>query len=266
MSGPVSQAEDACSESAPKVSVCICTLSRPHVAETIKSVLDQEGLDGCAFEIIVADDDPKLSAQRVVQEMAEKTSIPVRYVPCGARNVAVARNACLDAARGDWIAFIDDDERADPGWLASLLSAQKAYGADVVKGMVRGIYPAETPIWIKIADPFTRDYGPTGQTPKEMATGNVFFRRALAAPPHHRFDPAFGRTGGEDTDFFRRLTQMGARIVACREAVVDEVVPVERVSLVYLSGRARRLGQIEQRKQHLYLAGDYALGKRLALA
>jgi succinoglycan biosynthesis protein ExoM len=191
------------------------------------------------------------SARSAVAQVAATTSIPVRYVQSGAKNVALARNACLDAARGEWIAFIDDDEIAKPDWLVSLLAARDRYRADVVKGAVNAVYPAETPRWIKQADPYTRDYGPTGQTPTKLATGNVLFHRSLVEAPVRRFDPGFGRSGGEDTEFFRRVQRAGVNIVASREAVVDEVVPIERVTRGYLSGRARRLGQVEVKKAHL---------------
>ena len=251
--------------SAVDVSVCICTYRRAHIAETIRSVLAQRDLGLSRIEIVVADDDPQLSAQSIVDELAASASIPVRCIPCGARNVATARNACLDTARGEWIAFIDDDELALPDWLNSLIAARQTYNADVVKGAVRAVYPAGTPGWIRAADPYSRDYGPTGQMPTHLATGNVLFRRALAEASRLRFDPNFGRTGGEDTDFFRRVRLTNAKIVASREAVVEEIVPIERLSLAYLSGRARRMGQVEAHKSRLGLS-DATLAGNVGLA
>jgi succinoglycan biosynthesis protein ExoM len=229
------------------VSVCVCTYRRAHVVETIRSVLAQ-AIAPRALEVVVVDDDPELSARAAVEAVAALSPIPVRYVACAAGNVADARNACLDAAGGDWIAFIDDDEIAGSDWLAALIDAQARYSADVVKGFVRAVYPAGTPQWVRDADPFTRDYGPTGTAPVLLATGNVLFRRALIHDNGLRFDPEFGRTGGEDTDFFRRVRRVTDRIVATREAVVQEIVPPERLSLSYLSDRARRMGQVEAHK------------------
>lgn len=241
------------------VSVCICTYRRAHVGETIRSVLAQ-AVGARTLEIVVVDDDPQVSAQAVVTAIAATAPVPVRYAVCGTGNVAEARNTCLDTARGTWIAFIDDDEIAEPGWITALIAAQERYGADVVKGYVRAVYPEGTPDWIRAADPFTRDYGPTGQPPALLATGNVLFRRALIDEAGIRFDPQFGRTGGEDTDFFRRVRALTDRIVATREAVVQEIVPPERVAIGYLSQRARRMGQVEAHKSRRGISEETLAG------
>src|SRR5258707_15815056 len=115
------------------VSICICTYRRPMVADTIASVLAQDGLDRITAELIVCDDDPAQSARTAIATITAMTRIPVRYVTSGASNVAAARNTCLRAASGDWIAFIDDDEIAEPGWLAQLLATRSAYTAHLVK-------------------------------------------------------------------------------------------------------------------------------------
>lgn len=227
------------------VSVCVCTFRRAHVAETIRSLLAQDVEE--KFEIVVVDDDPDRSAEALVAGFAE-ARLPVRYVHAGVRNVSAARNAALDAATGAWIAFIDDDEVAHRDWLRRLLAVQREMGADIVKGYVRGVYPGETPAWLVAADPFTRDYGADGAEPKELASGNVLFRRALIEANKLRFDLQFGRTGGEDSDFFARLRAAGARAVACRSAVVDEVVPADRMAGPYLRARGQRMGQTDGRK------------------
>jgi succinoglycan biosynthesis protein ExoM len=227
------------------VSVCVCAYRRAHLSETLRSVLAQTGLGERRVEIIVADDDPEGSAQPLVQEAARGAAFLVRYVFSGARNVAAARNACLDAAAGDWIAFIDDDETAEPDWLASALAAQAAFGADVVKGRVRGVYPEGSAPWVYAADPYSRDYGPTGAAPTRMGTGNILIRRALIETRRLRFDEAFGRTGGEDTDFIERLWTPGVVATASREAVVNEITPAHRLDFGYLSRRRRRMGQVD---------------------
>lgn len=229
------------------VSVCICTYRRPHVCETVRSVLAQDVGPDDSFEIVVADDDPARSAEPALKEIAANAGRPVRYVVSAAQNVSHARNAALDAAAGEWIAFIDDDEIAQPGWLAALLRIQRQTAADIVKGHVEGVYPPGTPDWLRSADPFTRDYGDDGAPAKLLASGNVLFRRALTANGA-RFDPQFGRSGGEDTDFFGRLRAAGARAVVARSAVVLEIVPASRVEVGYLRSRNRRAGQTDGRK------------------
>jgi O-antigen biosynthesis protein len=56
-------------------------------------------------------------------------SVPVRVVRCGAGHVAVARNRAARAARGEWLAFLDDDDRWTPDHLAGLRPAFAHGGA-----------------------------------------------------------------------------------------------------------------------------------------
>lgn len=248
-----------------EISVCICTFRREHVAKTIRSVLEQEGVEAGSFEIVVVDDDPERSAEAAVRSAAEGARVPVRYVPCGSRNIAIARNTCLDAARGAWIAFIDDDEIADPRWLSALRAVREETGAGVVKGYVRGVYPPGTPAWVLNGDPYTRDYGADGATPGTIATGNAFFDRLRVVTEGVRFNPAFGESGGEDSNFFRRVRAGGTKIVASRSAVVGEIVPEARVSARYLSAMHRRLGRTEGRNFHRGEA-HFPLARALAIA
>jgi succinoglycan biosynthesis protein ExoM len=229
------------------ISVCICTYKRPMVVETIRSIFAQKTISPSDMEIIVCDDDPGTSAQEFVIRLAKNSPMPVNYIVSGARNIAICRNACISAACGDWIAFIDDDETAEPDWLAELLSAQTQHSADVVKGFVRAVNPPETPDWIAKGDPFTRDYGPTGTPLRDIGTGNVLFLREFAVGKGIAFDSKLGRTGSEDIVFFHRFYNLGARIISSRTAIVNEIVPPWRATPNALSRRYRRQGRTHGR-------------------
>jgi succinoglycan biosynthesis protein ExoM len=73
-------------------------------------------------------------------------------------------------------------------------------------------------------------------------TGNVLIRRECFSGPEP-FDPAYGKTGGEDTDFFERLYQAEFSSVWCAEASVTEFLPKARCSQLYLYRRAFRSHQ-----------------------
>ncbi|NMC55271.1 MAG: glycosyltransferase [Chloroflexi bacterium] len=104
----------------PKISlattVAICTRDRPEDLRTCLQGLMQLPDDG--QEILVIDNCPSSDATaRVVADFPR-----ARYVLEKRRGLDVARNRALREARGEIVAFIDDDARPDPRWLRALLA------------------------------------------------------------------------------------------------------------------------------------------------
>jgi succinoglycan biosynthesis protein ExoM len=224
-----------------RVSVCICTYKRPGVIETLNSIASQHLPDGVEIEAVVVDNDENRFADALVRLWASDAPIPVTYGVEPRRNIALARNRALSLASGDWIALIDDDEIADAEWLKALLGAAERYKADAVIGHVAAVYPAGAPKWFVAADPLSRRWGPSGTVCETGSTANALLAAKVAAA--YEFDPAFGHSGGEDTDFFSRLSTGGGRIVVENSAIVRERIPPERLSSTYLRRRAVRSGQ-----------------------
>ncbi|MDR3764695.1 MAG: glycosyltransferase [Acidobacteriota bacterium] len=98
----------------PTVSVVVPTCGRPHdLAECLDAI---ERLDPRPLEVIVVDSAPRDTKTR---ELAAQRG--VRYVSEVRAGAARARNRGAQAARGDIVAFTDDDAVPEPGWLAALL-------------------------------------------------------------------------------------------------------------------------------------------------
>ena len=224
------------------VDVCLCTFRRPQVVETLASIAAQRVPPGLRLRVIVADNDDTPSAKDRVQAAAVEHGLTLAYLHAPARNISVARNACLAVARADWLAFIDDDEVAAPDWLAELLACATAEGADAVFGPAVAIYPPDAPRWISGNDflsnhPVRRD--------GRVETGhscNALIRRA-ALPPGLTFRPDLGQTGGEDTEFFFRLGRSGAALAICPTALVTEPAAAHRLRWGWLAERRMAEGR-----------------------
>jgi succinoglycan biosynthesis protein ExoM len=225
------------------ISVCVCTYRRMSVVETLASIAAQVLPPGWRTEIVVVDNDEAGSAEPAVRDWCARNTVPVRYVVQPIRNIAATRNRTLELARGDWLAFIDDDERANPTWLDHLTKTAERHDADIVIGNVIALYPPSAPEWMRQADPLSRDWGTTGQDLLTGSTANALVKADLLRRSGIRFDEALGLTGGEDTDFFSRLRTAGGRIVACAEALAVETIPPARLHATYLRNRALRSGQ-----------------------
>ncbi len=227
------------------ISVLIASKGRPFLKQTLKSISEASIPTGETVEIIIADDSPDAAVSRVLVEL--KLAMTVTVLPVGAGNVAMARNACLEAAKGDWLIFVDDDERVEPDWLQGHLSAAQDFDADAVFGPVFPRYPEATPQWLLRANPLFQDWNwdEDGRETPRGRTGNTLVRHsALGAL---RFDEEFGRSGGEDDDFFLRFAAQGHRMVVTNRARAHEDVPAERANAKYALNRAQRTGQLYAR-------------------
>lgn len=224
------------------ISVLIASMGRPLLAKTLESLAAARVPQGEALEIVIADD----SAEGLVAPLVSALglALDIRVVPVGKGNVSHARNACLDAAQGDWLVFVDDDETVEPDWLEGHLSAARDFKADAVFGPVFPVYPEGTPDWFRKANPLFQDWRwhEDGRAHPHGRTGNTLIRRTALG--NLRFDPAFGKSGGEDHDFFLRFAALGNRMVVTDRARAHEAVPPERANPAYALHRATRGGQI----------------------
>lgn len=224
-----------------RVDVCACTFRRDSVSDLIASLARMELPAGVAIRVIVADNDETPSARERVEAAFVAHRIDGVYLHAPARNISIARNACLDRATAPLVAFVDDDETVRPDWLARLLAHQRQTQAAVVFGRVSAIYPDTVPAWLAAADLHSTEPPIRNGVIDGGYTCNVLMRReAIGA---HRFNPAFGRSGGEDTTFFGELQRQGAVMAYAADAVVEEPVTPGRASLKWLQTRAFRSGQ-----------------------
>jgi hypothetical protein len=167
------------------------------------------------------------------------------------RGFAQVRNAALDAAdEQDALVFLDDDEWPCPQWLDALVSGAEQLCADVVVGPVAVRLSHDAPRWLAggalLRPPHEQPDGPL-RVP--AYSGNTLLRMSTLRRTGVRFKPAFDHSGGEDTEFFSRLSQHRAVFGWVQQASAVELPDPDRLTLrgatrrAYRSGRA--LGLVE---------------------
>lgn len=235
-----------------RIDVGVCTFRRPQLERTLRSLAGLHVPAGIVLRVIVADNDSVPSARMLVYGLAAGLPFEIRYVHCPASNISLARNACLQAANGDFLIFMDDDQEVvSSDWLTEFLSVANATRADVVLGPVLAVYGDDAPRWMREGDfhstfPVHVDGGiRTGYS------GNALLRLASRVVAGRRFSLPLGRSGGEDTDYFTRLYRDGGRIAYAQGAAAREPVPASRASFAWLAKRRFRSGQTHGR-----LAGE----------
>ncbi len=229
------------------IDILMCTFRRPMVGEAIEAIGRVKLPPNAEMRLVIADNDDTDSAREVVARAAASLPFPCHYIHAPARNISLARNACLDAAsqRGaDWIISLDDDETVQPDWLIELMEAVIRGDADGGFGTVQAIYPQDAPAWVSALDLHSSHPERYGKGwLKTGNSGNVALRWHGMPWSDQRYDLSRGVTGGEDTEFFLRLSGMGVRLLAAPRAVVTEPVPPTRQTLEWLAVRRYRMGQ-----------------------
>lgn len=227
----------------PDISVCIVTFLRPDkLKRLLESLLRLRGIEEFSYEVIVVDNDAERTARNIVESFKNKFDF-LKYCVEPQQNIALARNCAVRESRGEWIAFIDDDEVADQFWLSAYWQIIDKIPGDGFLGPVLPRLEATAPHWMDINVFFGRPRYASGtplMSAEQTRTGNAFIRRSLL--DKHRFDPCYGLTGGEDSELFARMLNDNAVFYWCNEAVVLEYIPPGRTSLSWLLRRSFRVG------------------------
>lgn len=221
------------------VSVCVCTYKRPQFLRRLLKELANQQTDGLyTYSIVVADNDMLQSAKPAVSEFAQTSSIPIDYCIEPQQSIPLVRNRAIENARGDYVAFIDDDEFPVKNWLLTLLRACDHYGVDGVLGPVKRHFDEPPPEWVSKGNFYDRRTFRTGTVLhwKHGRTGNVLLKRHIFASGEPPFRPQF--RASEDQDFFHRMIEKGHRFVWCDEAVAYEIVPPTRWKRTIMLRRA----------------------------
>lgn len=223
----------------PHISVCVCTYRRPGLLRRLLQDLTIQQTDGLfSFSVVVADNDAEKSAEPLIAEIRPKCQFEIAYCVEPRQNIALARNKVVRNAKGDYLAFIDDDEFPSPRWLLTLFTTLRDYNVDGVLGPVLRHFDERPPVWLEKSKLYVRRVNPTGMHVEwqEARTGNVLLRREVIGEGPAPFRPEF--RAGEDQDFFRRKIQEGRVFIWCAEAEAFEVVPPARWSRSYLLRKA----------------------------
>jgi len=214
---------------APLVSVIIITRNRPKMLKKcLEHLLRQEYQP---FETIVVDSSTNQRTEQLVQNYPEVQYV---FMPDGQYKMPQSRNLGLQHAKGEIIAFIDDDSMVREGWLENIVAGYTSPDIGGVGG--RAIDPGEA-YWLDKIEPtivgrFFEDGSSIGNFAAEPETSievdrfkgcNMSFRKEM-------FDLVGGFDGNytitnafEDSDFCIRVKHEGYKLIFNPKAVVDHI-------------------------------------------
>ena len=228
-----------------ELSIVIATYNNVSSLErTLRSVAVQDA-DKSIWECVVVNngstDD---TAKRVVAFAKEHGDINIKLVDEPQQGLSYARNRGIAESKGQFIAFIDDDETINEGFVSAYIDLFRNHGAFVGSGAMKVCYETARPKWMSyytekmIANPLdlgsdiitiTRTITPTG--------GNMAFNREVFNL-YGNFDTNLGRKGevlfgGEENDLFDRIRDLGERIFYTPHAVAYHHISDKKLTAEY---------------------------------
>src|ERR1700683_3187647 len=132
-----------------EVSVIIPTFNRQDLlGETMRSVLDQDS-GSIQFEIVIVDNNSADDTKAFVRSVAKEASGRIRYLLEPKQGVSHARNLGIASAQAPILAFLDDDVRADPGWIVRIKQAfDNSPDIGFIGGKVIARHMVSAPAWL----------------------------------------------------------------------------------------------------------------------
>ena len=239
----------------PRVSICIPTHNRADLLQrTLKSIAAMQRPASVACEIIVVANCCNDNTSRVVNDMAPLMPAPVTFVEEMEEGVVAARNRAVRHAKGNIIAFLDDDVQVDSLWLHELLNTFDSEKLDILVGRINLDWHGLTkPAWFDagmgqyLAEVELGDIPMLLQNPLGAAANLAITRDMLRRTGEFRcpLDRCGKRTAGEDTDLIARAMRLNGRVLYAPSVAVSHYVAPERLAVRYLRGVAFDVGMAE---------------------
>lgn len=229
------------------ITVILCTYNR---SETLRQSLASAASlilpESVEWEVLVVDNNSVDQTRSVVEEFCKQYPGRFRYLFEAKAGKSNALNTGVREARGDILAFMDDDVTLDPMWLQHLTAALRNRKWVGVGGRILQRWTCSRPNWLRIDGPYRRmgwpltsfDLGDKAFEPIANINGtNMAFNKGVFAK-YGGFRTDLGPQPGneirwEDTEFGLRLSAAGAQVGYEPSAVVYHPVPEKRLTKVY---------------------------------
>ncbi len=228
------------------LSAIVPTHDRPVVLRKCLETLQAQDVNASQLEVIVVDDGSSLDIGAVVAAVSAEGSIAMRYERQELTGLNGARNRGASVARGDVLAFLDDDTLVSPGWARALLRGFDIHECAGIGGRVELGLAAPIPDWLGERRYYLAEYDLGAdarwlEDDPDPVGANCAVRRS-----------DFERVGGfrlgldrtakslvsnGDTEFFRRLRAAGGRLRYEPAASVLHCIPEERLTVRYFIKR-----------------------------
>jgi len=224
------------------ISVAICTWNRCESLEKTLERMAAMSVPDFQWELLVVNNNGTDRTNQVCEQFIGR--LPIRLLQEPTPGQSYARNLAIREAKGDQIAWTDDDVLVDANWLTEIARAFPTHEADFVFGPSEPEWSGAVPDWYsnRLRGNFAvLDYGPSAfvvSSKDQPFYGLNFAGTRSAHEELGMFRTDFGLKGkeggvGEDVDLFERAFKRGMRVVYEPSIRVRHMIPAARATKAY---------------------------------
>lgn len=224
------------------ISIVVCTYNRANLLAGALQTLCKQTLAPSEYEIIVVDNNSSDDTRVKVEEFSQRYP-NLRYAFERQQGLSHARNSGWRKARGEYVAYTDDDCKLPQQWLTKAKAIIEELSPAVFGGPYYAYYNSSKPQWWK--DSYRSSI--ITNTARELTQGeylsggNIFFRRELLESMGG-FDSSLGMSGdtiaaGEETSLLNKIlkTNQNHLIYYDPQLFVYHLVHAEKMKLKWLA-------------------------------
>lgn len=237
-----------------KISVAICSYNRGRfIVKALNSLFDQD-FDKNKFEVIVVDNNSTDNTLQLLEEYKKQhPDYNFRYVTEPTQGVAYTRNRGAKEAKGEIVAYLDDDSIAQPNWLQSTVDFFDD-NPDVYStgGKITPYFLTDVPDWYSkyffgLVGNFDQGKNVKQLTGQRYPCGaNMAFREKVFDEVGY-FNTALGRSGkgllaNEEKDIYMRILDYGKKVFYLPGVQVLHAVEANKFDKNYVRRHSMGIG------------------------
>lgn len=229
------------------ITVIVCTYNRAEILrQTLTGAAALVLPESVAWEVLVVDNNSADQTRNVVEDFCTRYPGRFRYLRVAQPGKSYALNGGIAEARGDILAFMDDDVTLDPMWLQNLTAALRNRKWAGVSGRVLQQWTCSRPRWLCVDEQYRRMEWPLTsfdlgdkvceQITNINGTNMAFHKDVFAKYGGFRIDLGPGpitKIPWEDSEFGLRLNLAGEQVGYEPSAIVHHPVLQSRLTKAY---------------------------------
>lgn len=252
------------------ITTIICTYNRAKYIGNLLESIAANDLPKREYEIVLVDNNCTDNTREICEAFAKAhKDVAFRYVVEPEQGLSAARNKGIKEAKGDVIAYVDDDALVDSHYLRTYAEWFAAHPQTMAcGGPIEPLYETEEPSWMS---PYTKalltawmNYGdkvreyPRGRYP---GGGNAAYRRVVFEQVG-LFNTALGRKGGnlmgsEEKDIFDKMHALNMQVLYLPTPVLHHIIPQTKLEPDYFNRLTTQIGISERQRTQAIGKGKY---------